>query len=77
MTKYEEDILNRIEELIHKGKLNNNFLVSNLKLSADYLNLQRIKDAAKENGITPQGFRKFHKSKIIKLCNYQFAYDND
>ena len=41
MTEYEQNILNRIEELIHNHKLSNDFLVSNLKLSADYLNLQR------------------------------------
>jgi hypothetical protein len=75
MTKYEQDILNRIGSLIHEGKLSNDFLVSNLKLSVEYLNLQRISDYSKQNNISTQGLRG--NKNIIKICNYQLIIDND
>ena len=77
MTEYEQNILNRIEQLIHDGKLSNDFLVSNLKLSCDYLNLKRLSVYEKEYGKSTQGLRKHHKNKIIKICNYQLIIDND
>jgi hypothetical protein len=75
MTEYETNIINRIGDLIHKGKLTNDFLVSNLKLSADYLNLKRVSDYGKENKKTTQGLRG--SDKIIKICDYQLVIDND
>jgi len=66
MTKYEKDILNKIGQLVQDGKLSNDFLVSNLKLSVDFLNLQRISDYAKENGKSTQGLRG----------NYQLIINN-
>jgi hypothetical protein len=75
MTKYEQDILNRIGSLIHEGKVSNEFLVSNLKLSVEYLNLQRISDYAEQNNISTQGLRG--NKNIIKICNYQLIIDND
>jgi hypothetical protein len=75
MTKYEQDIINRIGELIHEGKVSNEFLVSNLKLSVEYLNLQRISDYSKQNNISTQGLRG--NKNIIKICNYQLIIDND
>ena len=69
MTGYEKNVKNRIGQLIHEGKLSNEFLVSCLKLCEDYLNLQRISDFAKENGVSTQGLRG--NKNIIKICNYQ------
>jgi hypothetical protein len=77
MTDYENNILNKIEELINEGKLSNTFLVLNLKLSCDYLNLQRISDYSKDNNITTQGVLRNRKNKIIKICNYNLIYNNE
>jgi len=77
MTEYEQNILDRISQLIHEGKLSNEFLVSNLKLSCDYLNLKRLSDYEKETGKSTQGLRKQHKDKIIKICDFQLFIDND
>ena len=74
MTKYEKDILNKIGQLVQDGKLSNDFLVSNLKLSVDFLNLQRISDYAKENGKSTQGLRG--NKNIVKICNYQLIINN-
>lgn len=75
MTEYENKVYNRIGQLIHDGKLSNDFLVSNLKLSAEYLNLQRISDYSKQNNISTQGLRG--NKNIIKICNYQLIINND
>ena len=69
MTKYEQNIINRIEELILEGKVSNDFLISNLKLSVSYLNLKRVSDYAKSEGKSTQGLRG--SKKIIKICDYQ------
>lgn len=74
MTKYEQDILNRIGNLIHEGKLSNDFLISNLKLSVEYLNLQRISEYAKENSKSTQGLRG--NKNIIEICGYQLIINN-
>ncbi len=75
MTDYEQKIYNRIGNLIHEGKLSTEFLVSNLKLSAEYLNLQRVSEYGKENDKSTQGLRG--AKNIIKICGYQLIYNND
>lgn len=74
MTDYEQKIYNRIGQLIQNGKLSNDFLVSNLKLSVDYLNLKRVSDYSKENDKSTQGLRG--NKNIIKICGYQLIIDN-
>ena len=77
MTKYEQDILDRIEDLIRDKKLTNDFLVSNLQLSIDYLGLTRIEEYSKQIGKSNWGVRKYQSDKIIKVCNYQLIINND
>ena len=74
MTEYETDIINKIGQLVQKGKLSNDFLVSNLKLSVDLLNLKRVSKYAKEEGKSTQGLRG--DKNIIKICGYQLIIDN-
>ena len=74
MTKYEQNIINKIGQLIQDGKLSNDFLVSNLKLSVDFLNLKRVSEYAKEEGKSTQGLRG--SKNIIKICGYQLIIDN-
>lgn len=75
MNEYETKILNRIEQLIFEGKLSNEFLVSNLKLCSEYLNLQRISDASKNIGKTTQHLRK--SDQVIKIAGYQLFINNE
>lgn len=77
MNELEQLYLERLENKIMSEGVSNEFLVSLLKLSCSYLNLQRVSDYSKKNKITTQGLRKYHKSKIIKISNMQFVIDND
>jgi hypothetical protein len=77
MTKYEQLILDRVIELIHKKKIGNDFLVANLQLSVDYLNLTRVSDYAKEIKTSNWGTRKQHKDKIVKVCGHQLIVNNE
>jgi hypothetical protein len=74
MTEGEQLMLNIIAEITHNHGVSNEFLVSLLKLCEDYLNLQRVSDFAKENGVSTQGLRG--NKNIIKICNYQLITDN-
>lgn len=42
MTDFEDNILNRLAELIHQGKLSNSFMVKNIELMCDYSGLKPI-----------------------------------
>ena len=77
MTDYEKDTLKKIESLIHEGKLTNDFLVANLQLSAEYLNLQRVETIAKETGKSNWWIRKSRAKDIIKICNHQLIINNE
>lgn len=77
MTNKEQDVLNRIEELIIKGELKNEFLVSNLKLMCVFLNLKTVKQYSNNIKKSTQGIRKYQKEKIIKICDKQFVIDNE
>ena len=77
LTEYEQNVLNRLCDLIKQGKLSNNFLVANLQQSVDYLGLTRINDYAKQIKKSNWGVRKFSKHKIIKICNYQLIINNE
>lgn len=75
LTDFEKDIVKRIEQLIHEGKLSNDFLVQNIELCGKYLNLTTISDYAKQHKISYNGVKKFRK--IINLFNVKFVIDND
>jgi hypothetical protein len=76
MTDYEKDTLSKIESLIHKGKLSNDFLIASLQLSVNYLNLQRVEIIAKETGKSNWWIRKSRKKDTIKICDYQLIINN-
>ena len=73
LTKYEQDILDRLTELIHEGKLSDTFMVESLKLLADYSNLSRVKDYAARHNITPQGVMKCRNT--FSLAGYHVITD--
>lgn len=74
MTQKEQNIINRIEEIITKEGISNEFLVSLLKLSEQYLQLERVSETAKREDKTTQGIRKFRN--IVKICGYQLTINN-
>ena len=76
MTDLERDILENIEKFIQEDKLSNEFLVSNLKLSVQYLNLMRISEYSDEISKSTQGIRKYETDKIINICGYQLIINN-
>jgi hypothetical protein len=75
MTPKEHNIINRIEEIIHKEGVSNDFLVSILKLSELYLNLKRVSEMAEIKGQTTQWLRK--SDKVVTICGYQLIPNND
>lgn len=75
MTQKEQNIINRIEEIILTEGVSNEFLVSTLKLCAFYLQLERVSETAKKENKTTQGIRKFRN--IVKICGYQLTINND
>ena len=75
MNEDEEKILNRIEELIHKGKLSESFQVANLQLMVNYLGLERVSKTASREKKTSFGIRKTRR--IIKICDYQLTINNE
>lgn len=75
MTEKEQYILNEIEKAIFEGQISNEFLVENIKLSAQYLGLKTIKQYANDNKITPQAVYK--AKKYIKLIDTKFIIDNN
>jgi hypothetical protein len=77
MSELGQEYLQRLEKRVVEKGVSNEFLVSLLKLSETYLNLQRLSDYAKENNKTTQGLRRFKKDKIIKICDYQLIINND
>ena len=77
MKDIEQEYLQKLEKKIIETGVSNEFLVSLLKLSEQYLNLKRISEHAKETSKSPQGIRKFQKDKIITVCNYQLIIYNE
>ena len=78
MTKREHDILNRIGELIQSGELSNDFVVQNIILSGNYLNLQTVSDYAKANKMQySAALKPYNGRKILTLFNTKFVIDNE
>lgn len=75
MTQKEQNIINRIEEIILTEGVSNDFLVSMLKLCEQYLQLERVSKTAERENKTTQGIRKFRT--IVKICDYQFTINNE
>jgi hypothetical protein len=75
LTKIEDNVLNRIEEMIQKGNISNNCLLQLIELSGDYLNIQTIPNYAKNNSISYNG-AKNHRN-IKKIFGVKFVIDND
>ena len=78
MTEYEQSILNRIEQLIFEGKIGNDFLVANIQLCIDYLQLLSISDYAKEVNKSRQYIDKtIDRYKYMKILNTKYIINND
>ncbi|MFH2029666.1 MAG: hypothetical protein ABIJ40_03450 [Bacteroidota bacterium] len=74
MTEYERNILDRISQLVMKGKLSNEFLVQNIELAGSFLNLQTISDYAKANNLSYNGVKNHRE--VRNLFNVKFVVDN-
>ena len=74
MTEYERNILDRISQLVMKGKLSNEFLVQNIELAGGFLNLQTISDYAKANNLSYNGVKNHRE--VRNLFNVKFVVDN-
>jgi len=78
MTEKEQNILKRIEELFINREVSNEFIVENIKLAGQYLNLQTVSDYAKTNKISyPAAMKNYNGRKNIELFNVKFVIDND
>ena len=73
MTDFERKVLNRIEKLIVQGKLGDAFHIANLKQSADYSNLKRIKSYSKYHKISVPGIMKCRNP--FQLADYWVITD--
>ena len=73
MTDFEKKTLTDLELLIRSGKLTDSFMVSGLKLLADYSNLCRVKEYADRHGISPQGCVRYRNA--FKLAGYNVITD--
>lgn len=71
MTKKEEIVLQRIEELTYKGEITSDCLVKIIELCGQYLNLATISNCAKQEGKSYNGILKTRK--IITLFGVKFA----
>lgn len=76
MTDFEQNILNRIENLIIEGKLSNEFLVKNIKLNGEYLGLKTKSDYARDKKISYPGVKDTKTRSVIDLFNVPFVIDN-
>ncbi len=75
MTELEQIILNKIAELVYKGKLSNDFLVQNIEQSGSFLNLKTISDYARTKKKSYNGVKNFRN--IVKLFNVKYVIDNE
>ena len=75
MTSYEQNIINRLIEIIETKEVSNNFLIELGKVFGDYTNLSTIYNYAKEHNMTYRGVKN-HRN-IINLFNVNFVIDND
>lgn len=73
MTDFERKTLERLRELYCNGQLSDNFMVANLKLTADYSNLKRLKDYADTYNLSVTGVKKYRKP--FKLAGYYVITD--
>lgn len=76
MTEFEQNILNRIENLIIEGKLSNEFLVKNIKLNGEYLGLKTKSDYARHKNISYPGVKTTKSREVIELFNVPFVIEN-
>lgn len=70
--------LNEIKDLIDtemfEGRLTNDNLVEIIEHSADYLNLQKVSDYAKNEGISVSAVYRYRK--VIDFRGVKFVVDN-
>ena len=74
LTEYENIVLKKLGESIHKGKWSNEGMVKLIELIGEYLNPLSIQEFADEKGISYQAARK-HKQTV--LFRHKFIVDND
>ena len=75
MTKKEQNIIDRLNEIIQNDGVSNAFLVQLIELAGTYLNLKTIPDYAQENKLSYNGAKKFRT--IQEIFNVKFVIDND
>ena len=73
MTDFERKTLDRLRELYMNGQLSDDFMVSNLKLTADYSNLKRLKDYADTHNLSIPGVKKCRNA--FRLAGYYVITD--
>jgi len=73
MTDFEINIVNRLEQLIFEGKINQECQFKIFNLMCEYLNLKSISHEAKEKGITPQAVYK--RRNIIEKFGIKLSYE--
>ncbi len=71
LTKKEQIVIDRIEQLTFEGELSDDCLVQIIELCGKYLNLETIPNAAKRTGKSYNGIKK--TSKIIALFGVKFV----
>ena len=77
MTDFEQKVLNRIAELYASNKLSNDFLVKNIELSGNFLNLVTKSAYSRQFGISYQGVKSTKTRQIKDLFGVKFVVDND
>ena len=77
MTDFEQKVLNRIAELYASNKLSNDFLVKNIELSGNFLNLVTKSAYSRQFGISYQGVKPTKTRQIKDLFGVKFVVDND
>lgn len=70
-----ELVLNRLNELIQQGEVDNNGMVQIIELVGGFLNLKTRSAYSRENGISYNGAKKFRQN--INLFGVNFIVDNN
>lgn len=76
MTEFETNVLNRIGQLVQEGKLSNDFLVENFKLSGNFLNIKTKSNYKREAGISYPGVKPTKTRRIEDMFGVKFVIDN-
>lgn len=77
MTDFEQKVLDRIGELYTESKLSNDFLVKNIELSGNFLNLVTKSAYSRHFGISYQGVKPTKTRQIKDLFGVKFVIDNE